>query len=213
MKEELSTVRAICVMADGWTDKYHGRSYVGIRVSFVKDWQYRLLTQSCHAVPGSHTGQALADHIKLVLSKFFPDLKKVMIASCHDGAANIMKASQIMKVQSVQHCVAHSLHLLITVDSITRIDELTTLLQKCRDIVTTLHFKSYMLEEEGASLADLSKLEELRQKIKTAQEIIDLDDQFPITFDDAADRESARNFKGQLPNTLEFNASDDRICL
>jgi len=72
-----------------------------------------------------------------------------------------------------------------------------------------------MLEDEGASLADLSKLEELRQKIKTGQEIMDLDDQFPITFDDAADRESTpvRNFKGQLPNTLEFNASDDRICL
>jgi len=105
-----------------------------------------------------------------------------------------MKASQLMRVQSVQHCVAHSLHLLITVDSITRVDELTTLVQKCRDIVTVLHFKSYMLEEENTSLADAAKLEELRKKIKMAQEIIDLDDQFPISLDNSivnADPESA----------------------
>jgi len=65
VKEELSQVRAICVMSDGWTDRYHGRAYVGIRVSFVKNWECKLLTLSCHAMPGSHTGQALADHIKL----------------------------------------------------------------------------------------------------------------------------------------------------
>ena len=46
VKQELSTVRSVCVMSDGWTDRYHGRSYVGIRVSFVKEWKFRLLTLS-----------------------------------------------------------------------------------------------------------------------------------------------------------------------
>ena len=48
--KELSQVRAICVMSDGWGDRYLGRAYVGIRVSFVKNWEYKLLTLSCHAI-------------------------------------------------------------------------------------------------------------------------------------------------------------------
>jgi hypothetical protein len=192
VKEELANIRSICVMADSWTDRYHGRSYVGIRVSFIRDWTYCLLTLSCHALPGSHTGQALADHIKQTLSAFFgSDLKKLLIATCHDGAANMMKASQLLKVQSVQHCVAHALNLLITVDSLHRVDELVTLVQKCRDIVTSLHFKSYMLEEQQASESDVAKLDELREKIKVSHDIIDLDDQFPVIVDDDMNDETS----------------------
>jgi hypothetical protein len=191
VKEELSKVRSICVMADGWTDRYHGRSYVGIRVSFVKDWEYRLLTLSCHAMAGSHTGDALSAHVKSVLSQFIPDFKKVIIATCHDGAANMMKTSQLLRVQSVQHCVAHALHLLITVDSLYRVDDLKSLIEKCRNIVTALHFKSDLLEDEEASQADHTKLNELRQKIAGAQEIIDLDDQFPVMLDRGQNTENS----------------------
>jgi len=82
IKEELSTVCSICVMADGWTDRYHGRSYVGIRVSCVKDWQYRLYTLSCRALPGSHTGQYLADHIRSILSRSEEDANSSMPRRC-----------------------------------------------------------------------------------------------------------------------------------
>jgi len=71
----------------------------------------------------------LADHVK-----------KMMRSSCHDGAANTVKASKMMKVDYYQHCVAHSLHLLLTVDSLNDVPEVQTLLLKCRNIVTTLHF-------------------------------------------------------------------------
>lgn len=76
VKAELASVCAMCVTADGWTDRYHGRAYIVVRVSFFKDWEYKIITLSCVAIPGSHTGQALADHIKGVLSAFFPDTKK-----------------------------------------------------------------------------------------------------------------------------------------
>jgi hypothetical protein len=143
-----------------------------------------LLTLSCQALPGSHTGQTLADHTKLVLSKYFPDLKKLLIATCHDGAANMMKASQLLKAHSVQHCVAHVLHLLLTVDGLQRVEELKDLVQKCRDIVTKLHFKSSLLEDDETSIVDLEKLEEFRAKLKAAHDIIDLDDQYPLVFDE-----------------------------
>lgn len=49
VKEELSDVvgHSLCVMFDGWSDKYHRYLYIGIRVSFVnKNWVYRLITVS-----------------------------------------------------------------------------------------------------------------------------------------------------------------------
>ena len=42
-----------------------------------------------HALPGSHTGQYLADHIRSILSKFFPDLKKMLIG------VNFYKAARL----------------------------------------------------------------------------------------------------------------------
>lgn len=176
-------------MADGWTDRYHGRSYVGIRISCIKDWQYHLYTLSCHTMPGSHTGKHLADHIRKILSSFFPDLKKMLIAACHDGAANMKKSSELLKVQSMQHCVAHSLHLLITVDSMWRIDELKDLVQKCRDIVTALHFQSDLLEGETTSVADLAELAKIQQKISEVSDVVDTDDQFPITMSEIEEDE------------------------
>jgi len=184
VKDELAQVRSVCVMVDGWTDRYHARSYVGIRVSFVKNWTYRVVTLSCQVMPGSHTGQALADRIKLVLSKYFPDLKKILLTTCHDGASNMMKVSQLLKSASVQHCVAHALHLLITSDSLNRVSELQALVQKCRDVVTTLHFKAWMLEDADTAEKDIQKLDELRQKIKETQDTLDADDQFALPLDE-----------------------------
>jgi len=89
----------------------------------------------------------LADDVNHVINSFFPDVKK-MRSSCHDGAANMVKASSMMKVDYYYHCVAHRLHLLLTVDSLTDVPEVQTLLLKCRNIVTTLHFKSYVIKEE-----------------------------------------------------------------
>ena len=108
----------------------------------------------------------------------------MLIATCHDGAANMMKASQLLKAQSVQHWVALVLHLLLTVDGLHRVKELKDLVQKCRDIVTKLHLKSALLEDDETSIADLEKLEEFRAKLKAAHDVIHLDDQYPLVFDE-----------------------------
>jgi len=115
-------------------------------------------------------------HSPLVLSKYFPDLKKILITTCHDGAS---KASQVLKVVSVQHCVPHALHL-ITSDSLNRVFQLRTLVQNCRHAVTTLHFKASMLEDEDTSQKDIQNLHELREKKKETQDTLYADDQFAI---------------------------------
>lgn len=112
---------------------------------------------------------------------------KMMLTTCHDGAQNMMKASKLPKSQSVQHCVTHALHLLITSDSLNKVAELHLLVQKCRDIVTTLHFKAWMLEEEDTSADDLKKLEEMRQKVTATQAVLDADSQFELSLEDEND--------------------------
>jgi hypothetical protein len=140
-------------MFDGWTDRYRARPYMGLRGSFVKDWKYEIVTLRCEVLP-SHTGVDIAEHAMKVLKEFIPDIKKVLLSSCHDGAANMIKSSKLLKVTHYQHCTAHALHLLLTVDSIHKVDDLIILLQRCCDIVTALHFKSCVIEEDLAMRED-----------------------------------------------------------
>jgi len=138
VKDLLKETKSICLMFDGWTDRYRARPYLGIRATFIQDWSYSLVTLGCHVLP-IHTSREIADHVVNVVKQFVPDLKKVMLSTCHDGAANMVKSSQFLKVDHFQHCAAHALHLLLTADSINSVEEVVALLRRCRDIVTSLH--------------------------------------------------------------------------
>jgi len=90
VKEILADVKSFCIMFDGWMDRHRARPYLGLRASFVKDWSYHIVTLSCEVLP-SHTADAVANHALKVLKQFVPDVKRVMLTSCHDGAANMKK--------------------------------------------------------------------------------------------------------------------------
>ena len=64
MKEKLANVTSICLMFDGWTDRYKARPYMGVRVSFLLDWVYTVVTLGCHVLP-SHTADKVADHLRI----------------------------------------------------------------------------------------------------------------------------------------------------
>ncbi len=177
LKKKLESVKSICLMFDGWTDRYKARPYMGVRVAFLDDWKFTVATLGCHVLP-SHTSSAIADHISLLLKDYFPDRKKLMIFSCHDGAANMMKTSKILKVDTVQHCVSHGVHLLLTTDSINKIEDVTTLLTKCRNIVTALHFKTLLIEDELASTKDKEIVTNMQKHLAAVSNLLDLDSQF-----------------------------------
>ena len=141
VKSKLADVKAICLMFDGWTDRYRARPYLGVRASFLNEWSYVVVTLGCHVIP-IHTSQAIAEHVRIILKSYFAEPKKLYITTVHDGAANMVKTSKLLQVKSYHHCAAHSLHLLLTTDSISTISEVSQLLQKCRDIVTALHSKT-----------------------------------------------------------------------
>ena len=98
------------------------------------------------------------------------------MTTCHDGAANVMKASRILKSEHFQHCIAHCIHLLFCTDSLHKVNELSGLLHKCRSIVTTLHFKSSVIEEHLSASAD----KRFVQQVSELNQELDLDAQFPV---------------------------------
>ena len=203
VKNLLCDVKSVCLMFDGWTDRYRGRPYMGIRATFIRYWSYKLVTLGCHVLP-RHTGREVADHVVNVVKEFIPDLKKIMLSTCHDGAANMIKSSQLLKVDHFQHCTAHALHLLLTADSVNSVDELVALLQKCRNIVTSLHFKSEQLDDEIAGIEDKRVIKALKEKMNEVNEIVDLDDQYPVSDnndDDTAQETEHRHatLKGSCP--------------
>jgi hypothetical protein len=179
VKDMMKDVKSLCLMFDGWTDKHEARPFMGIRASFVHNWSYRVVTLGCHVLP-VNTSREVADHVLKVVGEFVPDVKRVLISTCHDGAANMVKTSQLLKVENFQHCTAHAMHLLLTVDSVSQQPDVVALLQKCRDIVTALHFKTAMLNDELSTTEDKKLIETLSDKINKATNIIDLDNQYPV---------------------------------
>lgn len=143
----------------------------------MNEWQFKVITLGCQPVP-SHTGEALCEYVREVLKDFFPDIRMRLFFSCHDGAANMKRASQLLKVDNFQHCVAHALHLLLTKDSLHRVPALLGLVEACKNIVTTLHFKKSLIETETARVRDKKVMEDLLHKLSISQQLIDINDQF-----------------------------------
>ena len=110
VKEELSDVigRTLCVMFDGWSDKYRRYPYIGIRISFVnKNWVYRLITVSLKIVE-KHTAENLSSHVRQELAALGINLQSVQLFTTHDGAANMVKTSRLLRSAHYQHFLAHS---------------------------------------------------------------------------------------------------------
>jgi len=99
----------------------------------------------------------------------------------------MVKSSQFLKVDHFQHCAAHALHLLLTDDSINSVEEVVALLRRCRDIVTSLHFKSEQLANEMAAVDDKRFIDIVKKKMSIVNELVDLDDQYPISDNDHDD--------------------------
>jgi hypothetical protein len=208
VKEALVDIRSVRLMFDGWTDKHRARPYLGLRASFIRNWKYEIVTLSCEVLP-SHTGIATAEHALKTLRQFIPDVKKIMLSSCHDGAANMIKASQHLKVTHYQHCSAHALHLLLTVDSVNQLTDIVNLLQKCRDIISNLHFKSTLLDDESASLHDKELIEKLKTNMAETEEIMHFDDRFQLN---AETDDSSQNPSGNSEDSKHKHITLKTAC-
>ena len=96
--KELQGIQVLCLMFDGWSDS-QGLPFVGLRVGYITtEWEYKVVTLSCNIVH-EHTAQNLSNHVRSQLEKFIgvESLKKMRLFTTHDGAANMVKASLMLK--------------------------------------------------------------------------------------------------------------------
>lgn len=121
--------------------------YFGIRLSTIIDWNYHVITLAVQPVE-SHISKSLAKFVKDVLLRFFGEsYRSIKLFNTTDGAANMLKLSQLLN-HDRNTCIAHCLHNLLTVDVLMEVDEVQQVIEKCKTAVKTLHFKAYMLDEE-----------------------------------------------------------------
>jgi len=204
VKDMLQEVKSLCLMFDRWMDWYRGKPHLRIRAriraSFIKDWSHCVVTLCCHVLP-VHSSCDLADHVLKVVDEFVPGIKKVFLTTCHDCAANMVKALQLMKVENFQHCTDHAVHLLLTNDSISHVEEITNVLQECRNIVTSLHLKSMMIATE-----DKAVINELQKAMSDVSQLPDNDNRCPLE-EEVADKDSHHHVTLKSSCPTRWNSS------
>ena len=175
--DEMKDAPAICLMFDGWTDTHKARSYLGLRCSYItNDWDLRLVTLSCKPLE-AHSAEKIANHVRNELSEFVN--KTVKIFTTHDGAANMFKTSKLLRVEAATHCSAHALNLLLMTDGLNQVEEIMTVVEKCKTVTRTLHFKGHMIEEGLAVKMDRNLIDKLMGQITKIHDVTSLDDQIP----------------------------------
>ena len=166
---------AVCAMFDAWSDKYRRLPYIGLRLSYVdSDWKYRIVTVSVKVVE-KHTAENMACHVRQELAIIGISLHNVQLFTTHDGAANMVKTSRLLRSDHYQHCIAHSLHLLLVTDGINRIPELAELIDRCKNVVTKLDAKCYVVDHESAKLKDRQVMDFLIERISAANQLLRAD--------------------------------------
>lgn len=182
LKDKVTAVLDKCVsgtlMMDGWTDRYNARPYFAIRISVVHKWIFKIFTLAIQPVE-SHKSASLSRFVKDTLAEYLPPLKKFLLFNTTDGAANMLLLSKLLGHDRIS-CVAHGIHLLLTVDSINKEREVENLLVRCKEIVKTLHFKAYMLSAEEIKGQDV----QLFEKIGRLQDELMADEENPVSLMD-----------------------------
>lgn len=191
VKEEFQSLkgRAVCIMLDGWSDKYKRYPYLGLRVAYVDDdWNYKVVTVSLKVVD-KHTAVNMSAHVRHELADHGLMLNDVQVFTTHDGAANMVKTSQLLRSSHFQHCVAHSLHLLLVNDGINTIPELVDLLQRCKSGIIKLDAKGYIVEGEQAKCKDREVMNVSAEKMATVTAVLQADDEISLGTADPNDDE------------------------
>lgn len=193
VNEELQLLKggAICIMMDGWTDKYKRYPYLGLRVGYVDDWTYKVVTISLKVLE-KHTSANMAAHVRKELADCGLQLNRVQVFTTHDGAANMVKTSQLLRSYYFQHCIAHSLHLLLVTDGINNFPDIVDLLTRCKKAVIKLDSKCYLVDHEIAKSKDREAMDKIIQKISLLTELLQADDN--VSFGSSDSDEESEHF-------------------
>lgn len=74
-------------------------------------------------------------------------------AELFDNAANVQKASRLLKLAHFQHCIACSLHLRLITGNINTLADLVHLLNRCNAAVQKFDLKCYFITNAWLNLS------------------------------------------------------------
>jgi hypothetical protein len=125
------------------------------------------------------------------------------VVTTHDGALTMQKVSRLLNSEKWTHCLAHVLHLLLMTDGISGVADLMAILKKCKGIVTTLHFKGALLQQESQAQADAETSAKFLQMISEAMKLTEADDRIEPNVDDSStSATTATNYSSKLQNEV-----------
>ena len=116
----------------------------------------------------------------------------------HDEASNMVKASRLLKVEEPQHCLAHSLYLLLSEDSFKKVQGVQGILTKARNLISALTYQSYAISQDSLFKADNAIFEKMLT-LNEIQKLNDYNDQFPLETDETDNNEQDKSIHDEAP--------------
>ena len=149
VKTELGKIEHVAITADGWTSTKQKLGYVAATVHyFVKDLIMKSISLGVKRLPGSHTGERLADTIRAICDEF--NIFNKVVSMTGDNAKNMHVAAKHLKLPYIS-CFAHVLNrIVVTTLANLKIDvgndESMPVLVKCRKLIGTFNHSTQLTE-------------------------------------------------------------------
>jgi len=169
------------LMLDGWSDGTSGplgRRFLAIRLSFVQNWSFEVVTLAVRPVD-SLNASATAPLVRDVVAQFLPQNgRRCVLFNSSPDTAEMRALSSALGHERI-NCVADSMNRLLTVDSLCRVSAIVQLLSKCRALVVAVHFHGCGFD--GQQELDMQKHEfDMFEEIAEVHKLLCLDDRNPV---------------------------------
>lgn len=144
---------AVSLAMDAWTDNYRHMPLITFTLHWISPakTQLKSCTLQTSFLPHPHTTHNIIEELKKVLTHFSLNEKIIILVT--DGEANMIKVAKDMKIDRVP-CIAHGLHNLVMVDTLSKLPEANSIIAKSRTVIKTLASKTQ----------DIQKLKEVIQQ-------------------------------------------------
>ena len=188
LRTRIVSVLGSCVggtlMLDGWSDGTSGplgRRFIAVRLSFVQNWSFEVVTLAVRPVDSLDASSA-APLVHDVVAQFLPQNgRRCVLFNTSPDTVDMRALSAALGHERI-NCVADSMNRLLTVDSLCRVSAVVQLLSKCRALVVAVHFDGFGVD--GQRELDMQKYEfDMFEEMAEVHELLRLDDRNPVTPD------------------------------
>lgn len=148
----IKDVEHMSITTDIWTSDTN-KSFLSVTSHFLFDNVLSSRTLNAAELPDRHTGEHISQRLENIFCEW--DIKYRVTTIVADNASNVKSAVEKLQLYNYHPCLAHTLNLTVK-ESISKSDDINTVIEKSRRIVT--HFKH--------SVTATSKLEDMQKTMQ-----------------------------------------------